>query len=232
MKAKNIVESFNYAFQGIVHVLHKERNMKIHFILAISVLVASLFFKLSPLRVAAVFFAISLVFIAELINSAIEYAINTFTTSYDPLAKMAKDAAAGAVLVAAVNSVIVAYLVFVSRQTPTASTVIQRVRDFPAHITFIVILLTVFSVIALKALSHSGTMLRGGMPSGHAAVAFAVAVSLAFITGSLLVTGLAFFLALLVSQSRIQTGIHSFLEVAAGAILGALIATLFFQLFK
>lgn len=205
--------------------------MKIHFVLAIVVLIASLFLRLSPLRVAAVFFAISLVIIAELINSAIEYAIDTFTTSYDPIAKLAKDAAAGAVLVAAVNSLVIAYLVFVDHK-PAGSTVIERVREFPAHITFIALLVTIFAVIALKAVSHTGTMLRGGMPSGHAAVAFAIAVSLAFITNSILVAGLALFLAVLVSQSRLQTGIHNLAEVVAGALLGVFITILLFQFFR
>ena len=75
-------------------------------------LVAAVAVGVSRLELIALLLAISFVLIAEMINSAIEQAIDVATTSFDPLAKLAKDIAAGAVLIATVNAVAVGYLVF------------------------------------------------------------------------------------------------------------------------
>ena len=111
-RAPSIIESFNYAIEGIIHVLRTQRNMRIHFAIAIAVLVAALAFDVSRLELIALLLAIAFVLIAEMINTAIEAAIDVATTSFDPMAKLAKDIAAGAVLIAAVNAIAVGYLVF------------------------------------------------------------------------------------------------------------------------
>ena len=100
----NLLHSFNWAFEGVVHALRSERNMWIHFGVAVLVLVAALFFSLSRLEVIALFVAISFVLITEMINTAIEHVVDIATDEHDPRAKIAKDVAAGAVLVATVNA--------------------------------------------------------------------------------------------------------------------------------
>ena len=87
--------------------------------------------------------AISFVLIAEMINSALEAGIDVATTSFDPLAKLAKDIAAGAVLIATVNAVAVGYLVFVDRIKDPSSRAIDRLRDAPTEITLVALVLTV-----------------------------------------------------------------------------------------
>jgi diacylglycerol kinase (ATP) len=91
-------------------------------------------------------------------------------------------------------------------------------------------------VIVLKALSGRGTPLRGGWPSGHAAVAFAgwMAVTLVLDDASprFLVSSLAFIMAVLVAQTRVEAGVHSTAEVAAGGLLGALVTLGVFQVFS
>src|ERR687885_51600 len=108
----SLIESFNYAFEGIIHVLRTQRNMRIHFLAAVAVLVAGLATDVSRLELIALLLAIAFVLIAEMINTALEAAIDVATTSFDPMAKLAKDIAAGAVLIATVNAVAVGYLVF------------------------------------------------------------------------------------------------------------------------
>src|SRR5581483_2708949 len=105
------------------------------------------------------------VLVAEMINSAIEQAIDLSTTSFDPLAKLAKDIAAGAVLIAAVNAVAVGYLVFSHAFSTSATSVLDRLRDLPTEVTLIALVLTVLIVIATKAFVGRGTPLRGGRPS-------------------------------------------------------------------
>ena len=229
-----LLESFNYAFQGLTHVFRFQRNMRVHIGLAILVLLAALFFDLTRTELLAVLFAITLVFMAELFNTAIESAIDMVTSSFDPKAKIAKDVAAGAVLVAAINSLVVAYLVFADKATDPAASVLADVRRSPAHITFIALLLTILVVIVLKAMFGRGLPLSGGLPSGHAAVAFAGWTAITFLmagqTYGILVSVISFFMAALTAQTRVEAGIHSTLEVVLGAILGIVLATLVFQL--
>ena len=172
-RPQNLLESFNFAFEGIIHVLRTQRNMRIHFLIAVIVLVAAVWVGVSKLELIALLLAIAFVFIAEMINSALEQAIDVATTSFDPLAKLAKDIAAGAVLIATVNAVAIGYLVFSGQVADRSSRVLDRLRDAPAQVTLVALVLTIIVVIGTKAYTGRGTPLRGGLPSGHAAVAFA-----------------------------------------------------------
>src|SRR5439155_7855897 len=109
---QTLLESFNFAFEGFIHVVRTQRNMRIHFLAAEVVLGAGLAIGISKLELIALLLAIAFVFITEMINSALEQAIDVATTSFDPLAKIAKDIAAGAVLIATVNAIAIGYLVF------------------------------------------------------------------------------------------------------------------------
>jgi diacylglycerol kinase (ATP) len=72
-RQQNLLQSFNFAFEGIVHVLRGQRNMQIHFGIAIAVIVASFFFQLTRLELIALFTAIAFVLITEMLNTAIEH---------------------------------------------------------------------------------------------------------------------------------------------------------------
>ena len=231
-RAQNLLESFNFALEGIIHVLRTQRNMRIHFLVAVIVLVAAVAIDVSRLELIALLLAIAFVFIAEMINSAIEQAIDVATTSFDPLAKLAKDIAAGAVLIATVNAVAIGYLVFSSEVADRSSHLLDRIRDAPAQITLVALVLTIIVVIATKAYTGRGTPLRGGLPSGHAAVAFAGWMAATYIISDshqFLISSLTFIKALLVAQTRVESGAHSALEVAYGGALGALITLVVFQ---
>jgi diacylglycerol kinase (ATP) len=139
----------------------------------------------------------------------------------------------GAVLIAAVNAVAVAYLVFYDKITSVPYTVLTKLRGSPIDVTVIALMIVVLAAIAMKALTHRGTAFHGGLPSAHAAVAFAAWVALTFVAANtgyaLPISAIALFMALLVAQSRIQSGIHSILEVAAGAALGIAITVVLFR---
>ncbi len=230
----NLLESFNYAFSGIVHALSYERNMWIHFAIAGVVLVGGLFFALTRLEIIALLVAISFVLITEMFNTALEHVVDLVTDEDDPRAKVAKDVAAGAVLIAAVNAIAVAYLVFYSKITSVPYTVFTKLRGSPIDVTVIALVIVILSAIAVKAITHRGTAFRGGLPSAHAAVAFASWVGVTFVatnTGyALPISAITLVLALLVAQSRVQAGIHNLLEVSLGALLGIVIALVIFQI--
>jgi diacylglycerol kinase (ATP) len=234
-RAPSILDSFNFAFEGIIHVLRTQRNMRAHFGVAIVVLVAAVWVGVSKLELIALLLAIAFVFITEMINSALEQAIDVATTSFDPLAKLAKDVAAGAVLIATVNAVAIGYLVFAGAVSERSSRLLDRLRDAPANLTLIALVLTILVVIGTKAFTGRGTPLRGGLPSGHAAVAFAGWMAATYVVGPqhrFLISSIALVMALLVAQTRIEAGVHSALEVAYGGALGAIVTLALFQLFS
>jgi diacylglycerol kinase (ATP) len=231
----SIFESFNFAFEGIIHVLRTQRNMRVHLAVAVIVLVAGLWVGVSKLELIALLLAIAFVFITEMINSALEQAIDVATTSFDPLAKLAKDIAAGAVLIATVNAVAIGYLVFSGAVADRSARLLDRLRDAPAKLTLIALVLTILIVIATKAYTGHGTPLRGGLPSGHAALAFAGWMAATYVVGPdhrFLISSIALVMALLVAQTRIEAGVHSVVEVAYGAVLGALVTLVVFQVFS
>src|SRR6476659_8305210 len=161
----SILESFNVAFAGIIHVLRTQRNMRLHFLIAVAVLIAALWFDVSKMELIVLLLAIAFVLITEMVNTAVEAAVDIASTSFDPMAKLAKDIAAGAVLIAAVNAVAVGYLVFAGKAADKSADVLDRLRDAPAELTVVALVLVVVLVISMKALSGRGTPLRGGWPS-------------------------------------------------------------------
>lgn len=235
-RTPSILDSFNNAFEGIVHVLRTQRNMRLHFLIAIGVLVAALGFDVPKIELIALLLSIAFVLIAEMVNSAIEAAVDVASTSFDPMAKLAKDIAAGAVLIAAVNAVAVGYLVFSGSVSDRSSRFLDRLSSAPAELTLVALVLTIALVIGLKALSGRGTPLRGGWPSGHAAIAFAGWMAVTMILDDsphrFVISSLAFIMAVLVAQTRVESGVHSALEVGAGALVGALVTLGVFQVFS
>lgn len=229
-KTSRLIKSFNYAVEGIIYTLKKEANMKIHFFIAFIVLLSSLFFNFSRIEFVMLIFTISLVMITEMINTAVEKTIDMYTDVFHPLAKIAKDVAAGAVLIASINAIIVAYLLFFDRVNPIASMLINKIKNSPVHLTFISLLLIIILVIYIKTKSYTGTPFLGGIVSGHAAIGFTIATSITFLTQDALVTTLSYLTALLVAESRVELKIHSIKEVILGAILGTLITILVFQI--
>jgi len=191
----SLIDSFNFAFQGVIHAVRTQRNMRVHLAIAVGVMIAAIAVGVTQMELIALILVIAFVLITEMINSSLEAAIDVATTSFDPMAKLAKDMAAGAVLIATVAA----------------------------------------AVIATKALTHRGTPLRGGLPSGHAAIAFAAWMAVTFLVSDgqhrFLISTLALVMAVLVAQTRIEAGFHSALEVAYGAVLGSLVMLAFFQVF-
>jgi diacylglycerol kinase (ATP) len=225
-EAAGLVTSFNYAFEGVIYVVRTQRNMRVHFAVALSVLPLGVALGVTRFELLALLLSVSFVLIAEMFNTALEKAIDVATNSFDPLARTAKDVAAGAVLVAAVNATFVGYLVFA-----------ERLRNgSPVHLTVIALALVIMIVIALKARTDRETLLRGGLPSGHAAVAFggwvAVTFAVADYRHAVLVSTVVFLMATLVAQTRVEAGVHTTPEVILGALLGATVTAAVFQAFS
>ena len=112
MGRNTLPESFYYAIVGVVSVFKSERNMKLHFFAALVVIILAVLMNVTPFEWAILVLTIFFVLAAETINTAIEKTVDLVTDNYHPLAEKAKNMAAGAVLLSAVNAVIIAGLIF------------------------------------------------------------------------------------------------------------------------
>ncbi len=106
------IASFGYAFSGLSHVLRTQRNARVHAVAALLVITAGMFLHVSAVEFALTFVAISSVFIAEMFNTALEACVDLASPQPHPLAKVAKDVAAGAVLVSAMLALAIGFCIF------------------------------------------------------------------------------------------------------------------------
>lgn len=231
MKSRNLIESFTYAIQGVLHALRHERNIRIHFAIALLVFLLGLAVGLTRVELALLTLLIAFVICLELVNTAIEAVVDLICPEKHPLAAVAKNVAAGAVFVAASISVVVGYLLFFERLANLHPDFLARAVVTPLYVPLVGISVIVILVLAMKAFA-TPFRLQGGMPSGHAAVASGLATAIFFLTESGASVVLAFVLALLVAQSRVEGGIHSVLEVVLGSMLGVLVVLALFVGFQ
>ena len=231
VRSRSLLWSFNYAIEGIVYTVRTQRNMRLHAFAAAAVLVSAITLGVARWEMVALLFTITFVFVAELANTAIEAAVDISVDHFDPMAKTAKDVAAGAVLVASMNAVAIGYIVFFDRFVLLAQNGFTFVHQSSATLTVIALALTGLVVLGLKALTGSRNYLQGGWPSGHTALAVGGASAIAYTTQSAKAGVLALFIAFLVAQSRVESETHTIPQVILGAIVGFLIPTLVFQVF-
>lgn len=104
--------SFKYAMRGLRAVVSSERNAKVHIVFAVMVFALALVLRISLIEFLFVFFAILLVFVAEIINTALEKTLDLISQENNHMVQLTKDMMAGAVLVTAFGAVVVAILVF------------------------------------------------------------------------------------------------------------------------
>ena len=103
--------SFRYAFEGLAHVFKTQPNARVHAAISLAVIAAGLWLDLGRIEWAILIVTMAVVWLAEFVNTAIEAAVDVATAERHPLAKTAKDAAAGGVLIAAILAVIVGLLI-------------------------------------------------------------------------------------------------------------------------
>lgn len=114
-KKAPILKSFGYAFEGIYTCIKKERNMKIHCVMAVLVVAAGVIFKISVIEWCICFLLFGLIWALELANTSIEAVVDLVTDEKKPLAKLAKDSAAGAVLAASIMAAIIGLIIFIPK---------------------------------------------------------------------------------------------------------------------
>ena len=207
--------------------------MRWHCLAAVAALFLALLLRISALEFTLLAFAVTLVIFAELMNTSIEVVVDMISPEFHPLAQRAKDVAAGAVLVSSIGAVVIGYLALSHRALPKLETTLGSLgRQPPGELSVVSGLIVIFLVVLLKARYGRGTPLHGGMPSGHAALAFSVATSVTLTRVPLILSLLIVGLAVMVSHSRLLLKIHTLREVVAGATLGVGVTLAMFLIFS
>jgi diacylglycerol kinase (ATP) len=232
VKPKSLTAKANVAIEGIIYAVKTQRHMQYHLFAALTALILSLVLNISRLEFILLCMAIVLVLVTEMLNTAIEVTVDMISEAYHPRAKIAKDIGAGVVLIASIGALTLAYLILYPALKDTISKGAWHIRKAQDDVVaFVAVTVVVIIVVIVKAFLGKGEPLRGGMPSGHAAVSFSVWAAAVYLTRSLPVAVLIFLLAVMVSWSRWSSGIHRPLEVVAGAALGAGVTVLLFWIF-
>ncbi len=223
IRPKSALESFKYAVDGILDVFRTQKHMRFHFVTVVLVLLVALMFDLDKKDILILLFTISLVLMGEMFNTAIEAVVDLVTQTYHPLAKFAKDAAAGAVLIATGTAVLVGCLLFLGDHTFSrlSGMRVQGPDSLMKVLLAGIILLVLVTII--KVLGSRGKLLKGGICSGHAAAGFFLASTILYFSKDALAAIVGVIMALLIAQSRVEAKIHSIQEVVTGALLAMLL---------
>lgn len=236
MTKHTLVKSFNSAFEGLMYTLATQRNMKLHLLVAVVALCLGIYLNLTVLEIALLLLVIGFVFVAEIMNTAVEITISLLDNTQSPLKQIVKNITAASVLIASLAALVIGYLILIR---PLLSLGIEdkitKIRHAPWQITLLS-LVVVFSIVTIKKLFSLSrkriipSSLEGGMPSGHSAVAFSILTAIGLLSQNGFIISLAAVLVVLMLQSRVRHTVHSFGEIIVGGIIGVLVTILIFQL--
>ena len=230
LRSKNPLDSFAHALNGVLLAFRTQKHLRVHFLVAILVMIAAFICRLTRVEVCLLGLAIALVFITELINTTVESVVDLVTTDYHPLARAAKDIAAGSVLVAAGAAGLCGVLLFLDLEQLEHRLTYPAPRGDPVQVSAIGLVLLLVVLIVWKARGGQGTFLHGGVVSGHSAIACFLCTVILLLSQHPFVAFLAVLLAVLVCQSRVESGVHTLREVLFGALLGVGLPVLLYRL--
>ncbi len=232
-RKKDIIGPFRVALGGLVYTFKTQRHMRFHLYVVLIVVMLGILVNLQLREMLVLLFTISLVLVAEMFNSAIEATVDLVSPNYNPMAKFAKDIAAGAVLITTIIALAVGGLLILgdNRWEQLKINLTSEAPGLPFVGRMVLGGIVVFTVVVIgKGLGQRGRVLQGGLVSGHSAFAFLLATSAMFLTENALATGISFLLAALVAQSRWEAKIHSIVELCLGAAVGVITGLLIFGL--
>lgn len=231
MPLKRWIKSANFAIEGILHGAKTERHLRYHLYAAAAVLLLSYVIGVSKQDFLVISLVTIMVLLAELLNTSIEAVTDLLSPERSEKARIAKDVAAGAVLITALGAAIVGYIILIPYLRRWFQEGFYIARHSGEEISIIALVLVLILVVITKAYMGRGSPLRGGLPSGHAALAFSIWVIVTFTTGSFISSILCFVLASAVAASRVVQKIHSIWEVILGGLMGTTVTYLLFKVF-
>ncbi len=231
MPLRKWIQSANHAVEGILHAAKTQRHMRYHLYSAMLVLIVSFVLGISWTEFVVLVTLAIVVISVEMLNTAIETITDILFKEYDQRAKVIKDTAAGAVLITALGAAIIGYVILFEPVKNFFYSGLSVAKHSGADVAVVALVVVLILVVITKTFFGKGQPLMGGMPSGHAAVAFSIWISVTLISESFMPSLLVFIMAILIAQSRVYVGIHKPIEVILGALLGITVTFLLFKIF-
>jgi diacylglycerol kinase (ATP) len=232
MPLRKWLKSTNFAIEGVLHGAKTQRHLRYHFFSTAFILFLSFLLGVTRMEFIAISLAVMMVITAEMLNSAVEVVVDIVSPEYSEKARVAKDIAAGAVLISAFGAAVLGYIIIFPYLKMLFVNGFSIARHSKEEIALMAVILVIILVIITKSHFGKGHPLSGGMPSGHSALAFSIWVSVTYLTGNFLVSMLCFVLAVWIAQSRVAVKTHNPWEVILGALMGAAVTFLLFRLFS
>jgi diacylglycerol kinase (ATP) len=226
------LKSANYAIEGILHAAKTQRHLRYHFFIATGVLLLSYILGVSRTEFLIIALSVIAVLLAEMFNTAIETVVNIISPEHSEKARVAKDIAAGAVFVTAFGVAVIGYIILFPYLHDSFQKGLYITKYSKEEISTISFVIVIILVVITKAYFGRGLPLRGGMPSGHAALAFSAWVAITYITENFIASMLSFIIAVIVAHSRFMTKAHTLWEVILGSLMGASVTFLLFRIFS
>lgn len=231
LKNSNFLDAWKNAINGIIYAVTTQSNVKKQLVIAVIVVVISLFFQLSKAEFLIFMFTIVLIIFAEMVNTAIETVVDLYTDLYHPKAKIAKDVAAGGVVITTINAIIVAYFLFFDKVSNIGLQFLTNIANSPIHLAFAAIIITIIGILSLIAMATTDKykmVNKNFIPSGHAALAFAANTIIWLVTNNIVILTLSLVMAILVAESRIESRAHKTSEVIFSSCVGMIIVLIIY----
>ncbi len=232
MYFKRWLKSANYAIEGILYAARTQRHVRYHFISAATVLLLSYILGVTKTEFLIISLAVIVVLLAELLNSAIETVVDIISPSRNEKAGIAKDISAGAVLITAFGAVVIGYIILFPYLKVVFHKGLYITKHSAEEVSLIAFIIVLILVVITKAYFGRGLPLRGGMPSGHAALSFSAWIVITFLTENFIASSISFIIAIVISHSRITSKAHTLWEVILGGLIGAAITFFLFKIFS
>jgi diacylglycerol kinase (ATP) len=226
------LKSANFAIEGILHAAKTQRHLRYHFLSAASVLLLCYVLGVSRIEFLIIALSVIAVLLAEMFNTAVEALVDIVSPGHSEKARIAKDIAAGAVFVTAFGVAVIGYIILFPYLQNAFHSGISVTKHSKEEIALIAFIIVVILVVITKTYFGRGLPLRGGMPSGHAALAFSAWVATTYITENFVASLITFVFAGIIARSRVITNAHTPWEVVLGGLMGASVTFLLFRLFS
>ncbi len=221
-----MLDAWKNAFNGIIYATTTQSNIKKQLLIAVVVVIISLFFNLNRAEFLCFLFTIVLIIFAEMVNTAIETVVDLYVDVYHPKAKIAKDVAAGGVVITTINALIVAYFLFFDKIADIGLNLIKNITSTPSHLAFAVIIITAIAILALIAYAKTNKhkiFNQNFVPSGYTTIAFAANTIIWILTDNFIVLMLSLIISIFVAEGRVEAKQHKLSEIIFSAAFGTVL---------
>ena len=219
------------AVNGIIYGTTTQSNVKKQLVIIAFLILISLFFNLTKVEFLCLIISVVLIIFAEMVNTAVETVVDLCTEVYHPKAKIAKDVAAGGVVITALNAVFVSYFLFFDKIGEMGNNIYKTIINSPTYLAFVVVALIIIVAVALKAAKIKDKKNNKQLIiSCQSMLASAAVVATWIVTENIIALSFAVILAVMICMNRVESKERTVTEVILGVMIGLLITILMYGL--